>query len=340
MNADGPLGRRGFLTLGAGLLLTAGCGTSPQSAPSSTPDVRRRTPPSGSAGTTGAPPLPTLPTLPTLPDGMPWQPNSGDIDPDVKRRAARVLEALGTWAAGGAGVARARARVHAAGADPRLADQAHRLLSTAPAATLRVLTAQYGGLLPGSASVLVVCRQWIAAPDAAAHVGGATVDVRLAAASPHWRVTALHLSRPGPSATRPSTLAMRVLNARWIDLPPAARADVLSGRVHDSVLAALLRLSVTYSIGVSVIRSGHPLLVFGTTRLSDHPQGRAFDTYRIDGRLVVDPSTPRALISGYMQAAVAAGSYAVGGPYLPSGSAGPFFTDETHHDHVHAGFAA
>jgi hypothetical protein len=37
-----------------------------------------------------------------------------------------------------------------------------------------------------------------------------------------------------------------------------------------------------------------------------------------------------------MRAAAAAGSYNVGGPRLLSGS--QFFSDDTHHDHVHAGF--
>jgi hypothetical protein len=38
-----------------------------------------------------------------------------------------------------------------------------------------------------------------------------------------------------------------------------------------------------------------------------------------------------------MQAAAAAGSYNVGGPYL-LGGAPQWFSDDTHHDHVHAGF--
>ncbi len=104
------------------------------------------------------------------------------------------------------------------------------------------------------------------------------------------------------------------------------------------MLAALLTVARTHRPTVSVIRSGHPLFVFGTTRLSDHPQGRAFDTWAIDGHAVVDPRTPRALVEDYMHAVAAAGSYNVGGPYL-LGSAPQWFSDDTHHDHVHAGFA-
>jgi hypothetical protein len=129
-----------------------------------------------------------------------------------------------------------------------------------------------------------------------------------------------------------------VLRSARIVLPPAAAADVRSGQVHDSVLAAMLRLAERYRIGVSVGRSGHPLRVFGTDRLSDHPRGRAFDTFMVDGHLVVDPRTPRRLVTSYMEAAAAAGSSNVGGPYL-LGSAPQWFSDRTHHDHVHAGFA-
>jgi hypothetical protein len=103
------------------------------------------------------------------------------------------------------------------------------------------------------------------------------------------------------------------------------------------VLNALTVLAKRYRIGVSVVRSGHPKYVFGTTRFSDHPRGRAFDTWRID-HAVVDEATPESLVVEYMKAAAAAGSYNVGGPYLLSSSGSQFFSDATHHDHVHAGF--
>jgi hypothetical protein len=66
--------------------------------------------------------------------------------------------------------------------------------------------------------------------------------------------------------------------------------------------------------------------------------GRAFDTFRISSRMVVDPKTPRRLVVGYMRAAADAGSYNVGGPYQLAGGDDQFFSDSTHHDHVHAGF--
>ncbi len=168
--------------------------------------------------------------------------------------------------------------------------------------------------------------------------GGRTYDVRLTRRGGRWRVGAVHPSRPG----RPGPLtaaARRVLADDRIDLPPAARRDVLSGQVHDAPLLSLLALARDFRVGVSVVRSGHPLHVFGTDRLSDHPQGRAFDTWRIDRHAVVDARTSRRLVTAYMHAVAATGSYNVGGPYL-LGAAPQWFSDATHHDHVHAGFAA
>ena len=144
-------------------------------------------------------------------------------------------------------------------------------------------------------------------------------------------------SRPGPPAPH-SRAARTVLASDRIDLPPAARADVASGRVHDSVLIAMLALSRTYRIGVSVVRSGHPIYVFGTDRLSDHPQGRAFDTWRIDGHAGRRPAAPRARWSPSTcrrPPPRAPTTSAV--PYL-LGAAPQYFSDATHHDHVHAGF--
>jgi hypothetical protein len=40
-----------------------------------------------------------------------------------------------------------------------------------------------------------------------------------------------------------------------------------------------------------------------------------------------------------MRDAADAGSYNVGGPYLLPGTGNQYFSDPTHHDHVHAGFA-
>lgn len=320
MGDAGGAGRRAILCGAAGIVLsTAGCAhTGSPGAP-------------GTAATSSG----GLPATPA------WRPDPADLDPEVKLRAVRLVQALGGWPPGGGGAAPARDRVAALGLPASLAGQAGALRPAADQAALEVICAQYGGLLADSASVLVVCRQWTCTPGGPVHAGGTTVDVRLSRARPRWTVTALRPGSPGPAARPPSAAARAVLADPRIRLPPAAEADVRGGAVHPSALRALLRLAGGYRMDISVVRSGHPLQVFGTRRPSDHPFGRAFDVWRINDRAVVDRTTPRDLVEAFMRDAAAAGSYNVGGPVRPAGgaTANQFFSDDTHHDHVHVGFA-
>lgn len=349
VSRDGAAGRREVLRVGAAAVLlgVAGCGSgaarraggaTASAGPASTGSPGAVTPapagsPSGSPSSSpSAPPNPPLPNPPL------WQPGPGELQPDVKRRAVELVAALGGWPTGGQGAGAARARVAALGLPPALADRAGPLAPAAPEASLEVIDAQYGGLLADSASVLVVCRQWRRQADGSVAEGGTTVDVRLSRAEPRWTVTDLRPGDPGPAVASPAPAVARVLAEPRIELPPEAAADLRSGNVHDSVLEAMLRLAGPYTLSVSVVRTGHPVDVFGTTRPSDHPLGRAFDVWRIDGRAVVDPATPRQLVESFMRDAAAAGSYNVGGPVAIAGAGNQFFTDDTHHDHVHVGF--
>ncbi len=320
--------RRQLLVLG-GVAALAGCtsksatsATKATSATSSTgaPSGTRSPVPSRSSPNPVSPPNPasssgaatptttsTTSTIPTTaaPDatatnvaGPSWTPDANDVAPQVKLLAAQYVE------------------------------------STVAQPAVQVVFSQYGGILATAASVLVVTHPYPVVTDPAV---GSTFDVRLVKSGDTWRVTEIHPSAPGARSTSLTSPARQVLTSSRIDLPPASRADIASGQVHDSVLNAMLTMSQTFQIGVSVVRSGHPIYVFGTSRLSDHPKGRAFDTWRINGQPVVSASTTRSLVTAYMQAAAGAGSYNVGGPYLLSGSR--FFSDSTHHDHVHAGFS-
>jgi hypothetical protein len=271
-----------------------------------------------------------------LPTTRPWTPTAAEVSPAVKVGAVRLLEAVGAWPPGHGGLAAARTRAARLGYDPRLADQAAALLPSADAAAVQVVDVQYGGILSSSSSVLVVLRQWTLHGTTLA-AGGTTVDVRLVAASPRWRVTALYPARPhGPAAPLPAASAELMAQSR-LHLPVAARADIRSGTISAGTMRALAQLAREHVVDVSVVKSGHPLYVFGTNRLSDHPRGHAFDVWAIDGRTVLDPAN-RALTERFMRRGIALGAWQVGGPVDLDGGGSLYFSDNTHHDHVHMGF--
>ncbi|MFK0219211.1 hypothetical protein ACIQWN_13595 [Streptomyces vinaceus] len=336
---SGGAGRRSLL-LGAAAWCTAAAGCARGTGAPTAAGVRTRAEAEAAHATAPAP----APSG-TLPAAVPWRPGPGEIEPGAKLAAVRLVEALGTWPAGRGGPRDATARVAALGISAPLAAEfaaeAGPLTPAADQAVVRVIDAQYGGLLPDTASVLIPCAQ-STRTGSTVREGGTTIDVRLERTAAGWAVTALHPGRPGRPATDPGAPARAVLAQPRIALPPGSVADIRSGAVHQSVLSAMLRLADAYRFSVSVVRSGHPVDVFGTSRPSDHPLGRAFDVWAVDGRPVVDPATPRSLITAFMRAAAAAGSYNVGGPVRLSGGTRPnqFFSDATHHDHVHIGFAA
>jgi len=105
------------------------------------------------------------------------------------------------------------------------------------------------------------------------------------------------------------------------------------------VLQCITTLARDHTLNVSVMRSGHPIYVFGTNRHSDHPRGRAVDIWSIDSRPVVH-HVNRSLVIATMRRAAELGPYQVGGPVLLSGSNTAYFSDQTHQDHIHLGFSA
>jgi hypothetical protein len=332
---DGPvrLDRRHFLgaLAGGGAVLLAGCTTASNGSG-----------PGAASVSPSATPSPSTAAVPRLPTTSPWQASASDVSPAVKNRAVRLLEALGTWSSTGVepaaapGLAAARLRIARLGYDPSLADAGSVLLGTSGSATVQVVDAQYGGILSSSSSVLVVLRQWRTVGGAVV-AGGTTVDVRLVAASPAWRVTAVHPAAPSPAAAHLSPFAAQLLTSPRVHLPVAAHADLRSGTISAGVLSALHGLAAAHVIDVSVVKSGHPLYVFGTNRLSDHPRGHAVDVWAIDGHPVVNPAN-RPLVESVMRLGASLGAYQVGGPVDLDGSGLQYFTDNTHHDHVHLGF--
>lgn len=283
---------------------------------------------------TPATPPPLTSPAPTLPAARPWTARPGEVRPAVKARATSFVQAVGDWSDGQGSVVAAGSRVRRLGFDPGLVPQLADLLGPGSAATTRIVDAQYGGILNSSASVLVVVDQWRSI-SGRTKAGGTTFDVRLVAAHPRWRVVAVHPARPAPPVPSLPEAARAVLTDRRIHLPYAARADVASGRIHTSVLELLSAMASRWIVDVSVVRSGHPIDVFGTNRPSDHPKGRAVDVWALDSRPLVEPANHGLAVAG-MRFAVSRGAYNVGGPVQLSGP--QYFSDNTHHDHIHLGF--
>jgi hypothetical protein len=120
-----------------------------------------------------------------------------------------------------------------------------------------------------------------------------------------------------------------------IRIPEPGRADIADRRVNDPILAVLARLADTYALDVQVLVSGHPGLVFPTSRVSNHTVGRAVDVRAVNGRPVSSIPRDDPLVADFMVAAGRAGATEVGGPIAPSGRG--FFSDAVHQDHFHLG---
>lgn len=273
----------------------------------------------------------------SLPRPAPWMPSPLDVSPQVETTAVRMVEAAGTWAQGDAGVDGARRRLRETGYNADLARSLGALTNAGQAAVIQVIDAQYGGILADAASVLTVARQWVFGDDGAVTVRGTTLDVRLVFGQPRWVVTAVRPARPGRPIGHLSRAARALLANDRVVLPAAATADVCAGAIDDVVLLALASLSERHRMRVSVLRSGHPLRVFGTDRISNHTQGLAVDVWELDGRPIIDSGNTPA-VADFMKEAVDVGAYQVGGPVDLDGGGVTYFTDDTHQDHIHLGF--
>ncbi len=265
-----------------------------------------------------------------------WVPGNGEVQPEVKLAAVRALEGAGTWR---------RSQGTPPAIASRLAGQevmtgaARRIMAataaTAEESSLVVLYPQYGGITEARASVLVVARQ-ILLTNGATTTRDYTIDVRLAKRGTRWEVIDAQMAST-TAATRLSVLAKAVLSNPSVRLPAAARADIRSGQVDDTILAVLDAVGRQYVVDVTVLKSGHPRNVFGTDRRSNHSRGSAVDIWRINDLLVVDPGTPRDVLAGVMKEAARAGATEIGGPFVPPGSGRSFYTDVVHADHLHFG---
>lgn len=326
------VGRRAFLVAGSALMATA-CGpaeSEPGSAQRTAPATKSQAPSPSKPQTA---PTPSTPT-PTLPAVQAWSPADGEIQPEVKLAATRVIEALGTVVVDGP----AADRLADIEAGPGLAEQAGALVPPAAPATAEIVYPQYGGLTSSAASVMTVVEQtWLASGREQRRT--VTADVRLTRTGRGWLVTELRPVEPIEAAELTlSGPADTLADNPRVTLPNAAVADLAGGVVDPLVIDALFRLSESHEMSVSVFRSGHPENVFGTDGVSNHTRGRAVDIWAIDAVPVVTMSTDDATLLSFLAAARQLDSDEIGGPVDPDGPGGAHFANDLHRDHVHLGF--
>lgn len=320
--------RRSVLSAGLATLGLAACSTpSPRRTAEASPEVTRsRVPSSGSS-------------RPALQRAKPYEPLPREVIPRCKIAAAEAVTRALTWTGGSAGDAASRLDGVHNGA--QLASALEPLLSDDDACVTSVVYPQYGGLNAAltSASVMVVGRQTLMGRDATApRTREFIVDVRLSGKGREWSITSATVGKLAVAANPPATVRRLLENSR-VFLPEPARADLSAGVISDEVVSIVERLSRQWRLSIQVLRTGHPLNVFGTDRLSNHSRGRAVDIWAIDGVPVI--GSERDLWEPVIREAARLGSTEVGGPRLPldaNGLPSVFFTNATHQDHLHLGF--
>jgi hypothetical protein len=217
------------------------------------------------------------------------------------------------------------------------ADESYRQLKTIAARAVErrthgtVVYAQMGGYAPPAASVMVVVQL----PDKGAI---RTLDVRLAHTASGWRFD--HIADSGGHAIpRPGNLpadATAVLDNPRIVLADSARWDIYAGRISPRLLSLMEQIAQRTPFAVTVLETGHPLDVFGTTHRSAHSSGMAMDIYALDGRTVVSQS--RAHGDAYRLARWLMTNpllSQLGSPWDFDGPSRKSFTNGVHLDHLH-----
>jgi hypothetical protein len=167
-----------------------------------------------------------------------------------------------------------------------------------------------------------------------------TLDLRLRRAGGRWVLDQL-ASIGGDPVPRPARLpaaARLVLDDRRIQLPDSARWDIHRGAVSERLLRTMRAMAERQPYAVTVLVSGHPANVFGTSRRSNHTAGRAVDIYAIGGRLVVHQHQGDTSASRLARWLDGRPISELGSPWpLPGGDARSF-TNTVHRDHLHVGF--
>jgi hypothetical protein len=142
-----------------------------------------------------------------------------------------------------------------------------------------------------------------------------------------------------PALVASSTDVQALLANPGLTLTENARYDLEQGLVDARVVALLHLLLQSYTVHVSVFKTGHATYVRGTDKVSNHIGGRAVDIFQLNGEPVSASSGAARAVTAWL----ATGS----GPLRPDEIGSPFaefaglpgaFTDGDHQDHLHIGW--
>ena len=285
-----------------------------------------------------------------------FKPAEDDTYPNAKQLAGRFVQGLTTYQPGtrwreifGDAARRADSTLDAAAASGR----ARPLFFEGGQSIGEIVYPQLAGLTLRSGvercAVMVVVRQQVMLSTGEQATVTRTVDVRLINRSGQWRIE--DLADPGGvPVQRPPDLpdvAVRVLDNPRIELPDSARWDIHARSIDERLLRTMNDVAQLFPYSVAVLKSGHPVNVFATDRVSSHTLGRACDVWKIAGRDVV-AQQPRKRTDAFAFTKALLREHGVpelgspwdlDGPPVP-GELRPSFTDVVHTDHVHFAFQA
>ncbi len=339
-----PLDRRSLLRLAALSVVAAGCrGPAGPADPVASGSARPASP--RSARPSASPPRPSAPP-------PRYVPLAGEALPNLKRAAADFVQALVTRSPGQRpedvlGTATGLVAPEFQGdavlrvAAPLFAEQS---------SAGQIVYPQLSGLAPlgtgaTSAGVMVVVRQRLTSKNDRSKDVVRVLDVRLRVVGGVWRVVDL-VTAGGEPVDRPRDLPAKiaaVLDDPRIQLPDTCRWDVHAGRVSPDMVAVLGAAAAVTPVAVTVMRTGHPLNVFGTSKISNHTQGRAVDLWRAGGQPVVSIGAMTGPAHSALVAAFADPRTRQTGSPPGSDLDGPrrrSFTDLVHQDHLHLAVGA
>ena len=167
--------------------------------------------------------------------------------------------------------------------------------------------------------------------------------------APSAPVVSTDPSRAPPNQTAPAVRGELSFTTAYGCDPSA---DYYGGKLKTEAKAYVeYLLNHEWSVRISCIKEGHSQNVQGSTTVSLHTTGEAFDVDQINGQPVAPGNSESNRFYRWLKATPNTSlPWEVGGPHVPSGrtkilrnqgqSGGPFFTNSEHNGHWHFGFKA